>query len=294
MKANKKSGNFLKQKSYVLAAVLMVIAVFGMVGVYITEQTKELQEKELQAREEQLRAEAESREDVPIEDSQPVDQIIQPENSDFMDDPAEVVLTEDATTDVETGTDSTTNTNETTTTSATTKESTKVTPPATEETPEAETPTSEAQETISVNQEPILSFAAETEMQWPLQGNVILNFSMDQTVYFATLDQYKYNPAVIIQGQVNEKVASVADGKITNIETNEVTGCTVTVDLGDGYSAVYGQLKEVGLHAGDYIEAGATVGYISEPTKYYSVEGPNLYFQLIKDNVSVDPMTYLQ
>lgn len=42
---------------------------------------------------------------------------------------------------------------------------------------------------------------------------MILNYSMDSTVYFATLDQYKYNPAVIIAGEVNNKVYSVAKGK---------------------------------------------------------------------------------
>ena len=68
----------------------------------------------------------------------------------------------------------------------------------------------------------------------------------------------------------------------------------MTEDLGDGYSAVYGQLKEVPLNAGDYVEAGDVIGYVSEPTKYYSVEGPNLYFQIIKDNEAIDPMGFLQ
>ena len=142
--------------------------------------------------------------------------------------------------------------------------------------------------------EPALHFDAANDMQWPLKGNVIMNYSMNQTVYFATLDQYKYNPALVIQGKVNDKVLSVADGKISNVESNEVTGCTVTVDLGDGYSAIYGQLKEVKLGAGDTVAAGETIGYVSEPTKYYSVEGPNLYFQMVKDNQSVDPMGFLE
>ena len=73
-----------------------------------------------------------------------------------------------------------------------------------------------------------------------------------------------------------------------------MTGLAVTVDLGDGYSAVYGQLKEVPLSAGDHVNAKDVIGYISEPTKYYSVEGPNLYFQMIKDNKSIDPMEFLQ
>jgi len=86
----------------------------------------------------------------------------------------------------------------------------------------------------------------------------------------------------------------VADGIVSNIETNEVTGCVVTVDLGDGYTAVYGQLKEVLYKEGATVEAGNAIGYIAEPTKYYSVEGSNLYFELQKDGEPVNPMQYME
>ena len=139
-----------------------------------------------------------------------------------------------------------------------------------------------------------LNFSESSELLWPLQGNVIMNYSMDQTVYYATLDSYRYNPAVIIAGEVNDKVTCAADGIITDISTNEETGCTVTMDLGNGYSAVYGQLKEVPFHAGAYVEAGDVLGYVSEPTKYYSVEGSNLYFALRHGEETIDPITFFE
>ena len=139
-----------------------------------------------------------------------------------------------------------------------------------------------------------LHFAPEDGMLWPMEGNVIINYSMDSTVYFPTLDQYKYNPAVIIAGEVNDKVYAVAKGQIKSIENDEVTGCTVTVDLGDGYEAVYGQLKELNFAKGDYVEAGHVLGYVGEPTKYFTVEGSNLYFELDKDGTPVDPVAYFE
>lgn len=141
---------------------------------------------------------------------------------------------------------------------------------------------------------PSLSFPSEEGLLWPMDGNVIMNYSMDATIYYATLDQYKYNPAIIIAGDVNNKVYSVAKGKITDISQNEVTGTTVTVDLGDGYQAIYGQLKELNFKVGDYLESGHVIGYVSEPTKYYSVEGSNLYFELQKDGEPVDPIVYFE
>ena len=135
-------------------------------------------------------------------------------------------------------------------------------------------------------------FSAESKIPWPLEGDVLLPYSMDATIYFPTLDQYQYNPALVIRGDVNSEVKFVAKGKITDIYNNEETGCTVVQDLGDGYSAVYGQIKELPFKVGDTVECGQVVGYISEPTKYYSIEGSNLFFQILKDNQPVNPMDF--
>ena len=168
------------------------------------------------------------------------------------------------------------------------------------ETPElAETPVieemTEAGSSEAVSEEPTLSFSADSDqLLWPVAGNVILDYSMDKTVYFPTLDQYKYNPAVIIQGNLDETVLSAAQGKVTKVETLEETGLTVTTDIGDGYEIVYGQLKELAVKEGDFLKAGETVGYVSEPTRFYSKDGCNLYFEVKKDGTSIDPMTLLQ
>lgn len=137
-------------------------------------------------------------------------------------------------------------------------------------------------------------FGEESLLAWPASGAVLINYSMDKTVFFSTLEQYKYNPALIIGGEVGETIAASAAGIVTNVEQSAQTGTTVTLDMGNGYSAVYGQLKEVPLQVGEYVDAGQTVGYLSEPTKYYSVEGPNLYFEVIKDGVPVNPMDFME
>ena len=142
-------------------------------------------------------------------------------------------------------------------------------------------------------QESPLVFSEEDVLSWPVDGNVLIPFNMEQTVYFATLDQYKYNPAVIIAGDVGEEVWAATDGKVTSIKEDAQTGTTVTVDLGDGFEAIYGQLGELHVKEGDRVEEGVLIGYLGEPTKYYSVEGCNLYFQLLKDGEAVDPLHYL-
>ena len=134
----------------------------------------------------------------------------------------------------------------------------------------------------------------ESIREWPASGAVLINYSMDKTVYFATLEQYKYNPALIVGGEVGEMIGASAPGVVTNIEQDAQTGLTVTLDMGNGYSAIYGQLKEVPLEVGAYVNTGETIGYLSEPTKYFATEGANLYFEVQKDGAPVNPMDFME
>lgn len=138
-----------------------------------------------------------------------------------------------------------------------------------------------------------INFSEEDKLIWPVSGAVLMNYSMDKTVYFATLEEYKYNPALIIGGAVNDQVISAGKGIVKSIDKTPQEGTTVTVDMGNGYEAIYGQLQNVQVKTGDSVEAKTVLGYLAEPTRYYSVEGCNLYFEFRKDGQPIDPLQYL-
>lgn len=141
-----------------------------------------------------------------------------------------------------------------------------------------------------------LKFNVEKGLLWPVEGNVIMPYSMEHTTYFATLMQFKCNPAIIIDAEVGTEVKAATDGVVTSIDSNEETGLTITTDIGNGFSLVYGQLSEKNnsLEVGDRLKEGDVVGTVNEPTKYYSVEGSNLYFQVLENSETVNPMLYLR
>lgn len=136
-------------------------------------------------------------------------------------------------------------------------------------------------------------FQETDQLIWPVDGTVKMSYSMDKTVYFETLDQYKYNPALVISGAVNDNVIAAASGVVKSIDIYPQTGTTVTIDMGNGYECIYGQLKDVMVKTGDNVSAGQVLGYLSEPTMYYSLEGCNLYFEMRKDAMPVNPVDYL-
>ncbi len=139
-----------------------------------------------------------------------------------------------------------------------------------------------------------VTFNENSKLLWPVNGTIIMSYSMDKTVYFQTLDQYKYNPAVIISGAEGDQVLCGTTGIVKSIDVTAETGTTINVDLGNGYELFYGQLKEVPVKVGDYVEAKSVLGYVSQPTKYYSVEGSNVYFEMRKDGQPINPVEYLE
>lgn len=137
-----------------------------------------------------------------------------------------------------------------------------------------------------------LHFSPENVTNWPLKGGVLLPFSMEKTVYFPTLDQYQYNRGMVIRANEGDAVCSVTEGRIIDIYDSAETGCTVVQDLGDGYTATYGQLKDLTCDEGDVLEAGETLGAVGKETRYYTVEGTNIYFAMEQDGKPINPMDY--
>ena len=158
---------------------------------------------------------------------------------------------------------------------------------------ETENAESSDQEALSTAMQPALNFTDEDTLVWPISGNILVNFSMDQTIYFPTLDQYKYNPAIVIEAHEGDLITAAAAGKVTSVYEDREIGKAVTMDLGNGYEVTYGQLDNILVSEGSYVAKGDVIAQVASPTKYYSVEGTNVYFKLTKDGVPVNPMSKL-
>lgn len=139
----------------------------------------------------------------------------------------------------------------------------------------------------------VLNFNDATKMKWPVRGNVLLDYSMESTIYFPTLEQFKCNPGLVIQGEVSTPVVAPANAKVQEIGSNEEIGSYVVLNMGNGYTATCGQLKELQVVENEYIKEGQIMGYVAEPTKYYSREGANLFFELQHDDKAIDPLDHM-
>jgi len=139
-----------------------------------------------------------------------------------------------------------------------------------------------------------LAFDKAAGLMWPISGEVIIPYSPDHGVFHFTLEQFSASEAMVLSSAVGTEVKAAAKGVVTSIEEDVRTGTTVTLALGNNTSLVYGQLDVTDLKEGDVLEAGECIGTVAEPTRYYVVEGPNLYFKVMEGEESIDPTELLK
>ena len=136
-----------------------------------------------------------------------------------------------------------------------------------------------------------LHFSENDGLMKPLAGelNVIIPFSMDSDVYFQTLDCYKKSDAMVISAPEGASVIACAEGKVIKIFQNEEFGHAVLMELGDGYQITYGQLRDIQVAVGSYVNAGEAFASVAKTAKYYYLEGSNLYLKLTANGTEIDP-----
>lgn len=91
--------------------------------------------------------------------------------------------------------------------------------------------------------------------------------------------------------KLQTNILAVSAGVVQKNYWNNTRGWVVVVDHGEGYTTLYQHLREAGLKkVGDKVVAGEPIGVMGSTG--YSM-GVHLHFELLKDNVPIDPTPYL-
>jgi len=131
-------------------------------------------------------------------------------------------------------------------------------------------------------------------LAWPVDGEVVLDYSMETTTYYKTLDQYKVNPGVLISANVNSEVMAAYAGTVEDIMTDAQLGTVVVINMGNNSKAYYGQVKDVAVAIGDTVEKNQVIATVAEPTKYFTEEGSHINFRVTMEEQPIDPVGYFE
>lgn len=147
------------------------------------------------------------------------------------------------------------------------------------EMPEAETKQQEAKPTFA----------------YPLQGEVVLPYSIDHAIYDPTLEQYRTNASISLSAETGTEVKAAADGTVQEIAEDAETGKTITIAHKDGWLTTYGQLEDaVKVKKGEKVTQGQAIGAVDEPTKYGAALGSHLEFAMEQNGETKDPVKHLE
>ena len=125
---------------------------------------------------------------------------------------------------------------------------------------------------------------------WPVSGDVVGAFSIDELVYNKTMADWRVHPGLDIASTIGTKVFAAAKGTVETVYEDDLYGTTVIIDHGNGLKSVYSNLAAAPtVNAGDSVAMGAVIGAVGDTAIGESVEAAHLHFAMTQDGVSVDP-----
>lgn len=129
----------------------------------------------------------------------------------------------------------------------------------------------------------------------PVDGPILLKYSMSSLVYSKTLDQYMTHPGVDISAKKSTEVKAVADGTVSKVYNDDRYGTTVCIIHNDSLASIYSNLDKHNLaEAGDEVNQGDIIGNVGASALFESLEETHLHFEMTKDGNCTDPGNYIE
>lgn len=134
------------------------------------------------------------------------------------------------------------------------------------------------------------TFEEDMLFKMPIEGNIVMDYSIDSAIYDVTLDQYRTNDSISIAANIGDEVKASADGVVESVYNDDEKGETVVINHNNGWKTTYSQLNsDVAVLEGDSVKEGQVIGSVSKPTKYGVGLGSHINFSVLKDEQTVDP-----
>ena len=136
--------------------------------------------------------------------------------------------------------------------------------------------------------------ASSPEFIVPIEGKIIMDYSMDMPIYWATLDQYMTHEGIDIASSVGTEVKSCASGTVTRVDEDDRFGITVEINHGEGLISVYGNLQNEGLiELGEVVDQGKVIGRVGQSSMFEFNDPEHLHFAMRLNGSPVDPHDYI-
>ena len=128
----------------------------------------------------------------------------------------------------------------------------------------------------------------------PVFGEVTFEFAKDKLVYSKTLEEWRTHDGLDLAADRGTPVKAAADGVVSEIKNDPRFGVVIIIDHKDGVKTVYSNLASDDMVTSNQkVKQGDIIGSVGNTAAFESAEQSHLHFEVLEDNVSVDPVAYL-
>ena len=127
-------------------------------------------------------------------------------------------------------------------------------------------------------------------------GPVAKGYSMDVPVYSATMDDYRVHRGVDISVPVGSDVFAAANGTVTAVWEDPMSGCAMKIEHAGGAVSTYYNLSRETLEVmkpGMEVVSGGVVGTVGDTSLLEIAEEPHVHYELTVNGEYVDPCAYI-
>lgn len=129
----------------------------------------------------------------------------------------------------------------------------------------------------------------------PVEGDIVKEYAKDNLIYSNTLQEWTTHLGIDIKAEKTTVVKSAEKGTIKSIKNDPRYGLTIVIEHDNGYQTVYSNLlSSEFVVEGEKVEKGQSVGTVGNTAAFEVANEPHLHFEILKDNVQVDPNIYLK
>lgn len=135
----------------------------------------------------------------------------------------------------------------------------------------------------------------EVTFERPVSGDIMKEYAQENLVFSETLNEWITHNGIDLRAEKTEVVKAAADGTVKTIKNDPRYGLTITIEHDNGFKTVYANLlTSEFVVEGEKVQKGQTIGTVGNTAIFESSDDTHLHFEILKDNVNVDPATYLK
>jgi murein DD-endopeptidase MepM/ murein hydrolase activator NlpD len=125
------------------------------------------------------------------------------------------------------------------------------------------------------------------QANWPTAWPLASGGYITQMPASATSGEH---PGLDIAVSSDSYIRAAGAGRVTDAGTDEVYGNFILIDHGDGLETMYGHASRIFVRPGDRVEREEVIALSGSTGRSTA---PHLHFEVRKDGVPVDPLTYV-